>query len=458
MNEKTRFSPVVENFPFLDASILQDRLGWSVKLRWLAIAGYFSATLTAHFFFDFNIPYHKIWLTLLILLFINLAYFIIQLSVRKFSFIAELSLLSVHIIVDLFFLSLLLHFSGGIENPIYFFYLFHVVLSSIVFPKRLPYVFSTLVVGLFFLLIYSEYSGFLPHYSLFNTNLYINKTAIELTLTIFAITVYVTTYICLTFMQIYRQSKRVIDEQNRKLRSATEQKLNFFRFASHELKSPIVAIKTSIDTVLASFGRKMDPVALNLLKRSSARTEQMLTIIKDLLELSKSREFVDKSEIETILPGRILEEMVAQETVLAQAKKIDIEFENDLQSIALKMAKSDLEKILRNLINNAVRYTKERGKIRITAKVAKDKILIKIRDTGIGIPEEDLPKIFDEFYRSKNARALVNFGSGLGLSLVKQIVEIYHGIINVQSELNKGSTFIVSLPINPNSGTDKISS
>ncbi len=448
MNEKSRFLSVVEYFPFLDVGILQDRLGWSVRLRWLAIGGYFLATLTARFFFDFNIPYHKIWFTLLILLLINLIYFIVQLSVRKFSFVAELSLLSIHIIVDLFFLSLLLHFSGGIENPIYFFYLFHVVLSSIVFPKRLPYLFSTLVVGLFFLLIYSEYTGFLPHYSLFNTNLYVNKTAIELTLAIFAITVYVTTYICLTFMQIYRQSKRVIDEQNRKLRSVTEQKLNFFRFASHELKSPIVAIKTSIDTVLASFGNKMDPVALNLLKRSSARAEQMLTIIKDLLELSKSREFIDVSKVESILPGRILEEVVTQEGVLAKAKKIKIEFENNLNAVSLKMVKSDLEKVLRNLINNAVRYTPEGGKIRINAKRSNDKIIITIQDTGIGIPKEDLAKIFDEFYRSKNAREFVNFGSGLGLSLVKQIVESYQGTIEVQSELNKGTTFILSFPIN----------
>ena len=448
MNEKSRFLSVVEYFPFLDVGILQDRLGWSVRLRWLAIGGYFLATLTARFFFDFNIPYHKIWFTLLILLLINLIYFIVQLSVRKFSFVAELSLLSIHIIVDLFFLSLLLHFSGGIENPIYFFYLFHVVLSSIVFPKRLPYLFSTLVVGLFFLLIYSEYTGFLPHYSLFNTNLYVNKTAIELTLAIFAITVYVTTYICLTFMQIYRQSKRVIDEQNRKLRSVTEQKLNFFRFASHELKSPIVAIKTSIDTVLASFGNKMDPVALNLLKRSSARAEQMLTIIKDLLELSKSREFIDASKVESILPGRILEEVVTQEGVLAKAKKIKIEFENNLNAVSLKMVKSDLEKVLRNLINNAVRYTPEGGKIRINAKRSNDKIIITIQDTGIGIPKEDLAKIFDEFYRSKNAREFVNFGSGLGLSLVKQIVESYQGTIEVQSELNKGTTFILSFPIN----------
>ncbi len=446
MNEKSRFFSIGDFFPFLDVGILQDRLGWSVKLRWLAIIGYFFATLSAYFFFDFKIPYQRIWLTLLVLLLINLGYYILQLRVQKFSFLAELSLLSLHIVVDLLFLSLLLHFSGGIENPIYLFYLFHVVLSSIVFPKRLPYLFSTLVVVLFFLLIYSEYSGFLPHYSLFDSDLYANKTAIELTLIVFTLTVYVTTYICLTFMQIYRHSKQVIDEQNRQLQKITEQKLNFFRFASHELKSPLVAIKTSVDTVLASFGAKLEPVALNLLERSSIRAEQMLTIIKELLELSRSGEFADKDKIETIFPAQVLQEVVAQEKVLAEAKQIGIEFDNTLNNITLRMVKSDLEKVLRNLVNNAIRYTPEGGKIEISAQKQADKIRIAIKDTGIGIPKEDLPKIFDEFYRSKNARELIHFGSGLGLSLVKQIVERYRGKIEVQSELNKGTTFIVTFP------------
>ena len=137
MKEKAHLLSLVEYFPFLDAGILQDRLVWSIRLRWLAVFGYFFATLIAHYLFDLNLPYVQIWFTLALLLLINLGYFALQRFVRKLSFEMELSLLSVHIVVDLLFLSVLLHFSGGIENPIYFFYLFHVVLSSIVFPPAL---------------------------------------------------------------------------------------------------------------------------------------------------------------------------------------------------------------------------------------------------------------------------------------------------------------------------------
>ncbi|MCD6374978.1 MAG: hypothetical protein J7L94_05585, partial [Caldisericaceae bacterium] len=118
-----------ELFPFLDINILQDRMGWSIKLRWLAIAGYFLATLAAKYLLEFNIHYSYIWLTLAVLLLVNVLYFLIQKFLKGISFVTELFILSVQIVVDLIFLSFLFHFSGGIENPIYLFYLFHVVLS-----------------------------------------------------------------------------------------------------------------------------------------------------------------------------------------------------------------------------------------------------------------------------------------------------------------------------------------
>ncbi len=447
MEVNFRFPAIGELFPFLDTNILQDRLGWSVQLRWLAVVGYFLATLIAKYGFEFELPYVKIWLTLLVLLGINLFWFVLQRVLRQVTFFMEIALLSLQIIVDLFFLSLLLHFSGGIENPIYFFYLFHVVLSSIVFPKKLPFVFSTLVVFLFFLLIYLEYAGVLPHYTLFNTKLYVDREAIELTLTVFAITVYVTTYICMTFMQIYRQSKQVIDLQNKKLREVHEQKMNFFRFASHELKSPLVAVKTSIDSVLGSFGDKMEPVAVNLLQRSSSRAEQMLAIIKDLLELSQSGETIDQTEIESIDPLKVLDEIVVQEKVLAEAKHIELIIEKPTRPMHISIRKVDLERILRNLINNAIRYTPEHGKVWVRVQAQAGKFILEVKDTGIGIAEEELPKIFDEFFRSQNAKKMVNFGTGLGLSLVKQLVERYQGKIRVTSQLNKGTTFIVELPL-----------
>ncbi len=439
-----------ELFPFLDINLLQDRLGWSIKLRWLAIAGYFLATLGAKFLLEFKIPYQRIWLTLGLLFVVNVIYFLFQKFFRNISFFTELFILSVHIFVDLLFLSLLLHFSGGIENPVYLFYLFHVVLSSIVFPRKYPYLFSTLAVVLFALLLIAEYTQLLPHYSIFGTQMHLNLSAIGLTLTVFVITVYVTTYICLTFMEIYRHSKQVIDEQNKELQRAAQERLQFFRYASHELKSPIVAIKSTIDSVLANFGKEINPAGVDLLQRASRRAEQMLSIIKDLLELSKERQKPTKDSGTTVQVNNLLEEVIAQEGVLAAEKRINLELDVRFEQLMLPMHKEDLEKVLRNLVNNAIRYTPEGGSVKVSAFKDKHHLVIKVTDTGIGIAPDDLQQIFNEFYRAENAKKMVGMGTGLGLSLVKRIVENYGGTIEVESKVNQGSTFTVYLPLSSN--------
>ncbi len=449
MKEKFTVPTLGDLFPFLDITILQDRLGWSIKLRWLAIVGYFAGTLIAKFLLFFTIPYHFIWTTLALLLLINILYYAIQKVLDPISFMAELILLTAHIVVDLFFLTLLIHFSGGIENPIYLFYLFHVVLSSIVFPRKYPYLISTVVVLLFGLLLFSEYNAWIPHYSIYDTNLYTNATAILITLTIFVVTVYVTTYICLTFMQIYRHSKQVIDRQNTQLMVANKQRMQFFRYASHELKSPLIAIKSTIDSVLATFSDKMDPTSVHLLQRASGRAQQMLEIIKDLLELSRPRAMMVEDSWEKVEVERVLDEVVVQEAVYAKEKNVNIVREVDLKQQTILMAKTDLEKIMRNLINNAVRYTPEGGEVKVFVASNDNELIIRVQDTGIGIAEKDLSRIFNEFYRSENAKKMVNFGTGLGLSLVKQIVESYGGTINVRSKIQQGSTFEVRLPLVP---------
>ena len=439
-----------ELFPFLDINILQDRLGWSIKLRWLAIAGYFLATLAAKYLLEFNIHYSYIWLTLAVLLLVNVLYFLIQKFLKGISFVTELFILSVQIVVDLIFLSFLFHFSGGIENPIYLFYLFHVVLSSIVFPKKYPYIFSTIVVVLFALLLFGEYEGLLPHYPIFNTQLHQNLSAIGLTLTVFVITVYFTTYICLTFMEIYRHSKQVIDQQNEELRRASEHRLQFFRFASHELKSPVVAIKSTIDSVLDNFGKDLNPAGVDLLKRASMRSEQMLAIIKDLLELSRPRPKPDKQSIKEVNVNQLLDEVIAQEGVLAAEKGINLILSVDFDNLKIAIPKEDLEKVFRNLVNNAIRYTPEKGMVKVKAMNEKSTLIVEVQDTGIGIAAKDLDNIFNEFYRAENAKKMVSTGTGLGLSLVKKIVEEYGGKIEVESKINEGSIFRIKLPIETN--------
>jgi signal transduction histidine kinase len=443
---KIRFSPF-EWFTFLDTSLLRARISWSIRLRFMAAAGYFFATLIAKFGFHIVLPYQKIWLLLAFLLFINFIYLGICLLVKNFSFSSELVMLHIHIIIDLILLTILVHYSGGIENPIYLFYIFHVVMSSIILPGIIPIFFATLVIILFSLLLFLEYNKIITHYYLFGPGIVDNPVAIYITLAVFIITVYVTTYFCTSFMQIYRKIKNQIDLTNQELIKADQHRSKFFKFASHELKSPLIAIKTSIDGIAKNYSKNLDEKALNILSRASFRSDQMLLILGDLLELAKNKKLALIENNELVDLNYIIKDIVNNELIHADLKNISINLNLAGNNTSIHGNLDDLKKVFINLIDNAIRYNKEDGRIDISTNSDAKNLIIRIKDTGIGIPEKDIDKIFDEFYRAENAKKIVNFGTGLGLTLVKQIIENYNGLIKVESQANKGTIFTIKLPI-----------
>ena len=127
---------------------------------------------------------------------------------------------------------------------------------------------------------------------------------------------------------------------------------------------------------------------------------------------------------------------------------IEVDLSND--DLLIYGHADSFKEIFLNIFTNAIRYTKEKGLIKIVSQDMGDKIELSIKDSGIGIKKDDIPKVFDEFFRSENAKKEVKFGTGLGLSIVKQIVENYGGQINVQSTPNEGTKFTIIFPKNKN--------
>ncbi len=441
-----------EWFPFFTSVILHQRIAWSIRLRFVAVIGFLVATLVAKFVFHLAIPYEILWYLLGILALINLIYIAVYLGLKKLTFQGELIVLHFHMIIDLILLTLVLHYSGGMENPVYLFYVFHVVLASIIFPGLIPLVFATFVILLFGTLIYLEYSGLIPHYSIFNSGIYRNEIAIYVVMAVFIATVYVTAYICTTFMQIYRNIKRQIDIQNQQLIELDKQKTQFFRFTSHELKSPIVAVKTSLDSFIKNYGTQIDSRGLDLVARASLRAGQMLDIIRELLELSHDRSLIESGIHEPIDLLQILAEVVQQEKPQADEKNIAVYLDLIKAQLMIEGDVNDFKKIFINLFSNAINYTPPGGWIKIHTQLLGNILAIHFEDTGIGINEEDLPKIFNEFFRAENAKRAAQLGTGLGLSLVKRKVENYHGEIEVISKINQGSTFTVKFPVKVKTG------
>ena len=443
-----------QKLPFLTADLLQARIAWSIRFRWLAIAGFYIATIIINYIYNLPIPYNKVWYVLDALIILNIFYFIISKIFKRFLLQRELFFLFIHAFFDLISLTAIVHLTGGMENPIYLFYVFHVVISSIVFPGRIPFFIATFVVFLFGSLIYMECMEIIVHYSIFNIEIHRNDLAVFVTFAVFTTTVYVSTYICRTFMVIYRNMKRQVDEQNNQLIESDKQKTQFYQYTSHELKSPIISIKTTIDGVAKIYKDQLDEKALRLIERASNRCTQMLNIIKELLIITQSRSYTDPKQNETVYINEIINKSIQSEKNIAKASGIKINLDLATENPVLYAKKNDIIKIIDNLISNAIRYNKENGTIFITTKIINDELLIKIRDTGIGIPENEISNIFAEFYRTENARKKVSYGTGLGLSLIKQFVENYNGIIYVESEIDVGTTFSVKFPIHKGEKND----
>lgn len=232
-----------------------------------------------------------------------------------------------------------------------------------------------------------------------------------------------------------------------RLKEVEQIKSQFVRMVTHELRAPLSAVEGYLSAYLT--GAVGDDPNLNrqMLERAKYRTHSLLDLVNDLLEFSKleSKRTERKKELldlSGIIAGTV-------ELLKNQGEPRELVFQVDIPG-SLPMVEADraeMEQLFTNLISNAVKYNRKRGKVIVSARDAGNVVEVKVSDTGIGISEENLPSIFDEFFRVSGAETRYTVGTGLGLSIVKKIVESHFGRIDVESKLDKGTTFTVKLPV-----------
>jgi heavy metal sensor kinase len=237
---------------------------------------------------------------------------------------------------------------------------------------------------------------------------------------------------------------RTINDMIARLEDSFKRMAEFTADTSHELKTPICALRGEAE-VLLSKSRSAEEYQEGLV-HFVERFDELNRMINDLILLSKS----DTGELELKLaPLRLdllIKEMGHLFQVLAEQKGISLEI-NAAKDITVIGDKMRLQQLFTNLIDNAIKYTRE-GSIRITVEKKEDDARVQVTDTGIGIPREEQEKIFKRFYRVDKSRSRETGGVGLGLSIAEWIVQAHKGRIEVESELNWGSTFTVYLPMN----------
>lgn len=223
----------------------------------------------------------------------------------------------------------------------------------------------------------------------------------------------------------------------------------FVSNVSHELRTPLTSVKSYLEAL--DDGALSEPVAPDFVKVSLNETNRMMRMVTDLLSLSRIDNETSQLDIELINFTAFITFILNRfDKIKSQSqedtKKYELIREYPITPIWVEIDTDKMTQVIDNILNNAIKYSPDGGKIRVGMKTTDAQLIISISDEGLGIPKKDLPRIFDRFYRVDKARSRAQGGTGLGLAIAKEIVKQHKGFIWAKSEYGKGSTFTIVLP------------
>lgn len=219
---------------------------------------------------------------------------------------------------------------------------------------------------------------------------------------------------------------------------------DFVANVSHELKTPLTSISGFVETLKLNENIDID-TRNRFLGIIESESDRLKRLIDDILLLSFI-ENNDKMSLDKVSIYEVFKEVYEMTSYMAKSKNISLDYEFNNKEIIILSNRDYIKQVFLNLVDNAIKYTPENRSIKVEVKKEKDIITIKVIDEGLGIPKEDIDRIFERFYRVDKARSRDVGGTGLGLAITKHIVKSLDGSITVNSELNKGSEFIVTIP------------
>jgi signal transduction histidine kinase len=214
---------------------------------------------------------------------------------------------------------------------------------------------------------------------------------------------------------------------------------------AHELRSPLAAVQSSLEMILQGYTRNDPDLHDEMLSIAQHRAAGMLERVNDFLRLGAVRYAEFERHPHPVQVADVLRDLVPEMNVRARWVAVDLHADIPDALPPISATNEEIEHLLSSLINNAIKYTDPGGQVWVSLEEKGDRVVGTVRDTGIGIPADEIPLIFQEFYRTEAARERTQ-GTGLGLSIVKRVLDLYGGQIRVESEPGKGSTFTFSIP------------
>lgn len=449
---------------------LARRLHQFIALRWVAAVGITLMALVAQGVFRVRFPIEPVIGVSVGIAFYNTLFLVwdrhvSQAVLETREFIRQARRFAhAQIIADLLALTVLLHFTGGVENPFFLYYILHVTFASILLPTRGSYLESGVAVSLFTALVLGEFAGWIPHVplegfvapGLYRQPAYV-AAALFAFVTTFGVLTWGTTAIA-TELRNRRQEVVALKDRwvaqalkleaaNARLQELDQMKNFFIGVVSHDLKAPLNAVGSFLNVILAGYAGELTERQRTMLERANLRIEELVTLVNDILDISLMELGRLVVESEPMQMRDVVERCVEDVAVLAREAGVEVlvDMPDDLPEI--QGAPRRLRQVLTNLVTNGVKFTPAGGQVTIRVSDHPDHLQVDVVDTGVGISPEDLPYIFDAFYRARKTKAIT--GTGLGLTIARRIVEEHGGRIWAESpyaEGQPGSKFSFTLP------------
>jgi signal transduction histidine kinase len=473
------------------AAELAERIGWLIRLRWIAVIGVVCTLEVAHRVLGIALPLGPLYGVTAILALYNLVLTFVAKGLQRAQRTGSdhrpgavshavlrvlwgmqldreapeaAALANIQISIDLFLLAMLLHFSGGIENPFIIFFIFHIIIGSILLSPRATFVQATLGFVLISSVSYGECFGLLEHYPLrgmWTTEGYRNPIVVGVELFVLGATLYLAVYMGTTIASQLRRREREIallsrdlaekaenlEAAYRRVRQTERAKSQYMRKVSHELRGPLGTIKTALRVVLEGLVGEVPERSRDLISRAERRAGELAELTRDLLALSRAREGGLATDMVAVKLDELVKAVVEEMGPAAADAGVALSFKAAADLGEVQGDPAGLQQLLGNLVSNGIRYTPRGGTVEVRVRQTAHFVRFEVEDTGMGIAEEDVPRVFEDFFRSTSARERVPEGTGLGLSIVKAVAEEHGGSVAVESTPGCGTRFIIDLPL-----------
>ncbi|MHB1296347.1 MAG: sensor histidine kinase [Anaerolineae bacterium] len=441
---------------------LSDRVRWLIRLRWLTLALAAAMALAGNHWLGGVLPVAPLWGTFLGIALYNVGIWLFARDLRVRGAASEVYAVFMHVqvILDLVALTVLLHFSGGLENPFSTYYVLLVAIGTILTNRRAAYLYAITASVLWIGLLVLEAQQVLPHYNLVGFRLAVRYREFGHIMAesfVLATANLGLAYLASGITEKLRQGEEQLYDANTscqvragelavlnaRLQDLDRTRSLFIRLVTHELRAPVAAIQSYLRLILDGYvppERQSEIVA-----KAEVRARDQLDLISDLLDLARVQDAKDKPA-EPVDAVAVLRDVVDMMQARAEDKRLTLTVSVAPQIPLVWASAEHLKQVWTNLVSNAVKYTPEGGSIAIQIDTEQGMLRGTVRDTGIGMTPEETRHLCETFYRTEAAKAMAHHGTGLGLSIVKGILDRYGGRLCVESVVNQGSTFTFELP------------